>query len=151
MEGLSCFLIVRKVLVFMKIFVCFFILLIFSFYTFSIEINNDLFIEADNSEDDSVESNEMIGEYEVEEPNIKRVYKKETVVIKRDIASLDHIVDDLDKDERLSAKASKMDMVSDDNKLIKREITAEKYLYEQKHSSQSIDYGDYEIHWSKKD
>lgn len=114
----------------------------FSFNAFSIEINDDLFIEESDSDDEGIEiieTAEMSGE-EAREPNIKKEYKKETVIIKRDISSLQNAIQGLDSEDRKKKVALKKDQ----NKSNQHTFSSKK-----KSSLQSVDYGDYEIHWSK--
>lgn len=136
-KRLFCF---EKVWFYMKKFICLSILFIFSFYTFSIEISSDLFIDGNNDEEETVEKMEIMRD-ELAEPNVKKVYKKKKVIIQRDLSSLSRAVDNVSKEE-LKVKAA-----SDADQSVQKDSSAE---FKGK-SSDFVDYGDYEIHWSKMD
>ena len=123
----------------MRMFICLFIFLVFSSYTFSIEISSDLFIEGNDSESETMEMMEIMRD-ELQEPNIKKVYKKEKVIIKRDLSSLSHAVKGVST-EKLKANTS----LDDENQSDQRGLDSEL----EEGSPHFVDYGDYEIHWSK--
>ena len=120
----------------------------FSFHAFSIEISNDLFIE-ENNEEETVRTGDMEEEdFAFVEPNIKKVYKKEKVMIKRDLSSLSHAVKNLSEEESamntsLTGKLSKHRGLASD-------YEEESTDYEEEESANYVDYGDYEIHWDRK-
>ena len=119
-----------------------FILCGFSLNAFSIEINDDLFInesDNDNVESEIIETAEM-SEEEAKEPNIKKVYKKETVIIKRDISSLQNAIEGLDSEDQKKKVALKRNQNKSDQHI---------FSSKKKSSIQSVDYGEYEIHWSR--
>ncbi len=131
----------------MKNLICFFIFSIFSFYTFSIEISNDLFIKGDTDEGEIVETDDIEGgDFDLAGPRIEKVYKKHKVIIKRDLSSLTDAVKDLSKEESamntsLNGELSKHRGLASDE---------ESTDYEEE-SANFVDYGDYEIHWNREE
>lgn len=130
----------------MKNVICFFIFFIFSFYAFGIEINSDLFIEGNTDEEEIVETGDIEGgDFDLAGPRIEKVYKKRKVIIKRDLSSLTDAVKELPKEES-GMNASLRKGVSERRGLAAEEESAD---YEEE-SANSVDYGDYEIHWSRR-
>lgn len=131
---------------FMKTVIYIFIILTFYNFpsnTFSIEMSDDLFIGTEDSEDtdsDIIETAEIM-EKGMEVPNIKKVYKKEKVLIKRDISSLRYAIEELDSENQKSVALKKN---------YNKSNRQQKSPYNKKKPSiRSVDYGDYEVHWSK--
>ena len=130
---------------YLKNLIYFFVFLFFSSYAFSIEISDDLFIKGNDSE----EAGEIVegDDWGLVEPSIKKVYKKEKVIIKRDLSSLSQAVKKLSEEESATN-------VSLDGKLSKRRNLSSEFEEGSsdfdKESSSYVDYGDYEIHWDRK-
>ena len=74
-------------------------------------------------------------ELELSAPNMGRTYKKETVIIARDVSALDSALDSADRDRKNqdSSSAHKGVLTEEDSN---REPS-------------SVDYGDYEIRWNR--
>ena len=105
------------------------IIFLFSPVAFSIEINSDSFMKEEES------PSEEMTELELSAPNMnKRAYKKEKVIIKRDLSSLDSAISDLTEEE---LKA---------NKDLKKEN-----LEPASQEEQFLDYEDYKIRWKRRD
>ncbi|MDE0119086.1 MAG: hypothetical protein OXM55_03660 [Bdellovibrionales bacterium] len=115
--------------------VCFFFIM-FSVPVFSIEISNDMFIDSDSD----IETNEIVEELS-EEPHIERVrtVKKETIMR---ASQLGKVVQSIEREEQLKPGHIILDRKS------QRETRSPSG---ENKSSQSIDYGDYELHWHKKE
>lgn len=130
----------------LKNLIYFLVFLFFSSYAFSIEISDDLFIKENDSEEAAGEIVEG-DDWGLVEPGIKKVYKKEKVIIKRDLSSLSQAVKKLSEEEAATN-------VSLGGKLSKRRDLSSEFEEKssdfEKESSSYVDYGDYEIHWDRK-
>lgn len=119
----------------LKNFIYIFILFTLSCPVFGVEISSDLFIsEKDSIEEENTEVEDAI---DWEEPIVNRVHTKETVIIKRDTSALDKEVKNLENEDK-TADASL------DAELQRRPSSSNETPF------QSVDYGDYEIHWTKR-
>lgn len=114
-------------------------LFIFSFSAFSLEITDDLFIESEGEE--NLGSIEEIDQEEIQSKDIKKTYKKEKVIIKRELSSLDIAVEEVAREDTT---------VNSSFELEKSKSKDEVSDSERKKTSYSLDYGEYEVHWSKK-
>ena len=124
----------------------YFILFVFSFSVFGVEISNDLFISEENGEKDTEDTEDTLS---LSAPVVNRVYTKEKVVIKRDTSALDREVKKLENGEKVTSSA--LDTKSKrapDTVLDKK--SQRKSFSRERDPSQSLDYGDYEIHWTKR-
>ncbi len=125
----------------LKNFICLFILLTLSFSVFGVEISSDLFIsEKESFEKENTEVSELENTTDWKEPVVNRVYTKEKVIIKRDTSALDEEVEDLESREiRENVTDTSLDTEFQRRPSSSSEIP-----------DQSVDYGDYEIHWTKR-
>ena len=114
-------------------------LFVFSFPTFSLEITDDLFIETEDEE--NLGSIEELDQEEIQAQDIKRTYKKEKVVIKRELSSLDIAVEEVARED--TTVNSNFEAKKDESE--NREPSSQ-----DRKTSYSLDYGEYEVHWSKK-
>ena len=130
----------------LRYFIVLFISIVFSLYVVGIEMSSDLFIEVDNNEE-AVELKEAAGS-DVQSPKIKKVYKRQKVTIKRDISTLDQVVNGL-QEGQVSLRNSKQKdnevFSNEENQSGARELSAD-----EESLNQSVDYGDYEVHWGRK-
>lgn len=114
-------------------------LFVFSFSAFSVEVTDDLFIQPEGEEE--LNRIEELDQEEIESKGIKKTYKKEKVVIKRELSSLDIAVEEVAKED--ATVNSNFEFEEDKS----REETSDS---ERKNTSYSLDYGEYEVHWSKR-
>ena len=110
---------------------------VFSFPAFSIEINDDMFIEPDSD----MEPVRIIEE-RLQNPHIKQVRKIKKEVIKIKPSHLNNVVQSIDREQKQESD----DVVLDQNSRREQRKPASK-----EKSSHSLDYGDYEVHWSDGD
>ena len=96
----------------------------------------------DNAESEIIKTSEVMEENK-EVPNIKKVYKKETVVIKRDISALQYAIE-----EELSHKNSQIGISKKKHHKFSRKQDSP---YKKKTSIKSLDYGVYEVQWSREE
>ncbi|MDE0518505.1 MAG: hypothetical protein OXH36_02970 [Bdellovibrionales bacterium] len=105
---------------------------------FSIEISNDMFIDSDS--DIETDDNDIVEELS-EEPHIERVRIIKKEVIMR-ASKLDKAVQSIDREQQLEPDHVVLDRNS--KRETRNPAGSEK-------ASKSIDYGDYELHWHKKE
>ena len=114
-------------------------LFVFSFSAFSLEVTDDLFIESESEE--NLGSIEKLDQEENQVQEIKKTYKKEKVVIKRELSSLDIAVEEVAKEDA----TVNSNFEAEEKEPEKREPASQK-----RKTSYSLDYGEYEVHWSKR-
>ena len=110
---------------------------IFSFPAFSIEINDDMFIETDNDMEPV-----RITEEHLQSPRIKQVKKIKKEMIKIKTSHLNNVVQSINREQEQESD----DIALDQNSQREQRKPASK-----EKSSHSLDYGDYEVHWSDGD
>ncbi len=110
-----------------------FVLTVFSFYGFSVEISDDLFVKTGDEEEWEDE-----GILEYQNLIIETARTKETAIIKRE-SLLDHVVANTDK--QLETKTALEHKAQKD----------ERSPAGDEESSRSFDYGDYELRWHKEE
>lgn len=113
-------------------------LFVFSFSAFSLEVTDDLFIEP---ESENLGSIEKLDQEETQVQDIKKTYKKEKVVIKRELSSLDIAVEEVAKEDATVNSNFEMEEKAPKNR---------KPSSQEGKTSYSLDYGEYEVHWSKR-
>ena len=113
-------------------------LVVFSFSAFSLEVTDDLFIEPEGEE--NLGSIEKLDQAEIQVQDIKRTYKNEKVVIKRELSSLDIAVEEVAKEDA---------SVNSNFEIEKKAIKNREPSSQKRKTSYSLDYGEYEVHWSK--
>ncbi len=119
----------------MSRFIYFSFLVSFSFVAFGIEISDDLFIE-----DEGNASVKLIPEKHIQKLNISKIRKTEKVIIKKN-SNLEYVVKKTNKDAQFGTNT-----VLDQKSLRGERQPAS----EEEESLKYVDYGDYEIHWGKK-
>ncbi len=123
----------------------YFIFFVFSFSVFGVEISDDLFISEENGAKDTEEEDTL----SLSAPVVNRVYTKEKIVIKRDTSALDEEVKNLENGEKVTSSAvDTKSKRAPDTVLDKK--PQRKPFFRERDPSQSLDYGDYEIHWTKR-
>ena len=132
---------------FMKKYSCF-ILFVFSFSVFGVEISSDLFISEDSGAKDT-EEDMLEDTLSLSDPVVKKVYTKEKVVIKRDTSALDKEVKNLETGEKVAHSALDTSSKRAPNAVLDKNPQRKPFSRE-RDPSQSLDYGDYEIHWTKR-
>ncbi len=105
------------------------LILLFSCSLWGIEISDSAFLKPESEEEEETE-------LELSAPNMGRAYKKEQVVIKRDVSALDSAVDSANQDQK----------GQDSSSAHKKTVTEED---SHNRLPSSVDYGDYEIHWKR--
>ena len=107
------------------------ILLLFSCSLWGIEINSDSFVSAESQEEEEETSLELSA------PNMERAYKKEKVIIKRDLSALDSAVDSAEYDSSLNSLKDQEEGSEAGAKRKPASVPLQR----------SYDYGDKEIRW----
>ena len=106
-------------------------MLLFSCSLWGIEINSDSFVSAESQEVEEETSLELSA------PNMERVYKKEKVIIKRNLSALDTALDSAESDSSLNSLKNQGDGDEPSAKRKPASIPLQR----------SYDYGDTEIRW----
>ena len=110
------------------------------FSVFGLEFSSDLFIsEEEKSAEEVISADEDRVPADLDTPIVKKAYKKEKVIISRDTSALDKEVENLEGKSKTGTN-----LVLDTES--QRDPSSRK-----KDPSQSVDYGDYEIHWTQQE